>query len=119
MKSRLIKFIEDIIGNRKTGLVSISTESGRSVLLKFSLGVLIHSYSRNVDIREVIKFINESDRVKFDIAPIPVEEGIEILSSNLLLKLLQPEKHLEQEADTRQKERKGHEFATAVVQKPA
>ena len=41
--------------------------------------------------------------MKFDIAPILVEEGIEILSSTLLLKLLQLGKHLEQEADTRQR----------------
>ena len=101
-KSRFIAFIEDIIGNSRTGLVSISTESGRSILLKFALGVLIHSYSRNVDIRDFLKVVNESDRIKFEITPIPVEQGTEILSGTQLLQLLQPEYRLEKEAITPQ-----------------
>jgi hypothetical protein len=101
-KGSFIAFIEDIIGKRKTGLVSIATETGRSILLKFSLGVLIHSYSRNIDIRDFLKVVNESGHIKFDIAPIPVEEGTEILSGTQLLHLLQPEYSLEKQANTSQ-----------------
>lgn len=88
-KSQFIAFIQDVIHNRKTGLVSILTESKRSVLLKFSQGILIHSYSRTRDIGDVIQVINESERIKFDIAPIPVEKGTEILPGKILLQLLQ------------------------------
>lgn len=99
-KSSFIAFIEDIIGNRETGLVSIATDTGRSILLKFSLGVLIHSYSRNIDIRDFLKVLNECDRIKFDLTPIPVERGTEILSGAQLLKLLQPEDSLEKQVFT-------------------
>ena len=88
-KNQFIAFIEDVIENRKTGLVSILTEHKRSILLKFSQGILIHSYSRSRDIGDVIQVINESARIKFDIAPIPVEEGNEILPGTILLQLLQ------------------------------
>lgn len=96
-KSQFIAFIKDIILSKKTGLVSILTESKRSVLLKFSQGVLIHSYSRSKDIGDVIQIINESDRIKFDIAPIPAEKGNEILPGKILLQLLQTGSNVEAE----------------------
>ncbi len=88
-KTRFIAFIKDILQTRKTGLVSVLTESKRSVLLKFSQGVLIHAYSRSRDIGDVIQVINESDRIKFSIVPIPAESGIEVMPGKILLQLLQ------------------------------
>ncbi|MCP4431139.1 MAG: hypothetical protein GY806_09195 [Gammaproteobacteria bacterium] len=99
-KSQFIAFIKDVIQNRKTGLVSILTESKRSVLLKFSRGVLIHSYSRSRDIGDVIQVINESERIKFDIATIPAEEGTEVLPGKILLQLLQSGNSVEAETQS-------------------
>lgn len=87
-KNQFIAFIDDVIQSKKSGLVSILTDSNRSVLLKFSNGLLIHSYSRSRDIGDVIQIINESSRIKFDIAPIPPESGDEILPGKILLQLL-------------------------------
>ena len=98
-KDRFISFIKDVIRNRETGLVSILTESERSIVLKFSQGVLIHSYSRIRDIVEVIKLISESNRIKFDLTPIPAENGTEILPGTLLLELLETGVGLETETD--------------------
>lgn len=88
-KTSFIAFIKDIIQTGKTGLVSVLTESKRSVLLKFSKGVLIHVYSRSRDIGDVVQVINESNRIKFSMVPIPPENGIEIMPGKILLQLLQ------------------------------
>lgn len=101
-KDQFIAFIEDVFRNRKTGLVSILTESERSIVLKFSQGVLIHSYSRIRDIVEVIKLISQSSRIKFDLTPIPAETGTEIMPGTLLLELLQTGDGLESETDLAQ-----------------
>lgn len=88
-KSNFIAFLKGVIRNRETGLISILTESKRSVLLKFSEGVLIHAYSRSRDMGDVVQVINESDRIKFDMVPIPPENGTEIMPGKILLQLLQ------------------------------
>lgn len=88
-KKRFIAFIKDVIGTKQTGLVSILTDSKRSVLLKFSQGVLIHAYSRTRDIGDVIQVINETDLIKFDIVPIPPEDGVELMPGEVLMQLLE------------------------------
>lgn len=88
-KSQFIAFVEGVIQNKETGLLSVLTESKRSVLLKFSQGVLIHAYSRSRDIGDVIQVINESERIKFGLVPIPPEDGVEVMPGHILLQLLQ------------------------------
>lgn len=88
-KKYFIAFIESVIRNKETGLISILTDSKRSILLKFSEGILIHAYGRSRDLGDVVQVINESDQMKFDLVPIPPENGAEIMPGEIFLQLLQ------------------------------
>ena len=87
-KDYLVGLIKGVIQKKETGLLSILTDTKRSVLLKFSEGVLIHSYCRTRDIGDVIQVINESSLVKFNLVQIPPESGIEVMPGDVLLQLL-------------------------------
>jgi len=87
-KDHLVVLIKGIIQKKETGLLSILTDTKRSVLLKFSEGVLIHSYSRTRDIGDVVQVINESSLVKFNLVQIPPESGSEVMPGDVLLQLL-------------------------------
>jgi hypothetical protein len=88
-KDNLVALIKGVIQKKETGLLSILTDTKRSVLLKFSEGVLIHSYCRTRDIGDVVQVINESALVKFNLVPIPPESGIEVMPGGVLLQLLE------------------------------
>jgi hypothetical protein len=87
-KDHLVVLIKDVIQKKETGLLSILTDTKRSVLLKFSDGILIHSYCRTRDIGDVVQVINESSLVKFNLVQIPPESGIEVMPGDVLLQLL-------------------------------
>ena len=87
-KDHLVVLIKGVIQKKETGLLSILTDTKRSVLLKFSEGILIHSYCRTRDIGDVIQVINESTLVKFNLVQIPPESGIEVMPGDVLLQLL-------------------------------
>lgn len=88
-KNQLVVLIKGVIQNKETGLLSILTDTKRSVLLKFSEGILIHSYSRTRDIGDVVQVINESTLVKFNLVQIPPESGSEVMPGDVLLQLLE------------------------------
>lgn len=88
-KIQLIELIKKVIDEQDTGLISILTDSNRSVLLKFSEGKLIHSYCRTRDVGEVIQVINEAFSVKFSMVPIPLEAGFEVMPGPVFLQLLE------------------------------
>ena len=88
-KDNLVALIKSVIQKKETGLLSILTDTKRSVLLKFSDGVLIHSYCRTRDIGDVVQVINESALVKFNLVPIPPESGAEVMPGDVLLQLLE------------------------------
>ena len=88
-KARLIALIRNIASEHESGIVSILTETKRSVLLKFSAGKLIHSYSRTRDIGEVIQLLNEGHFVKFNFAAIPRESGSELMPIEAFIQFIQ------------------------------
>ena len=88
-KTQLIILIKDIVREKKTGLISILTDTNRSVLLKFSEGRIIHSYSRSRDVGDVIQVLNESQSLKLTFAQIPAENAPELIPGEVLIQLLE------------------------------
>ena len=88
-KSRLISLIKKAVSGQKTGLISVLTDTQHAVLLKFAEGKLIHSYSRGRDIGAVIQILNECFSVKFNFAPIPMENASELMPIDTFIQLME------------------------------
>jgi len=88
-KNQLISLIRKVVGAQKTGLISILTDTQHAVLLKFAEGKMIHSYSRGRDIGDVIQVLNECNFVKFNFAPIHMENAPELMPIVNFIQLLE------------------------------
>lgn len=89
-KSQLIRLIDRIINEQATGLLSVLTDTRRSVLLRFSEGKLIHSYCRTKDVGDAIHVLNDCGGVKFTFAPSSVEHKPELMPGGSFVSLLDP-----------------------------
>ena len=99
-KNQLISLIRKVVGAQKTGLISILTDTQHAVLLKFAEGKLIHSYSRGRDIGDVIQVLNECNFIKFNFAPIPMENAPELMPVVTFIQLLEAGNSYDVEPDS-------------------
>jgi hypothetical protein len=93
-KDRLIQQMRDIALHRDTGLLSIVTDTGRAVLVRFSQGTIVGAHSRSKDIGEATAILREAQSVRFSYAPSKSEgkrdDSPGLMSVGAFIELLAP-----------------------------
>lgn len=89
-KAQLFKQLNEIISTRDTGLLTILTESNRSIFLRFSQGKLTRLYCRSGEAGEAIQMLAEGSMVKFTYANAPEDEQPEFMPTDSFMQLIDP-----------------------------
>jgi len=89
-KAKLFEQLNEIIGQRETGLLTILTESNRSIFLRFSQGKLTRLHCRSGEAGEAIQMLAESAMVKFTYASAPEDSEPEFMPADSFLQLIDP-----------------------------
>lgn len=78
-KDALIRQMREIALRNDTGLLSVVTDTGRAVLVRFSKGKIVGAHSRTKDIGEAVTVLLQAQNVRFAYVPSTSEgkrEGI-------------------------------------------
>jgi len=89
-KDQLFRQLNDIIATRDTGLLTILTESNRSIFLRFSRGKLTRLYCRSGEAGEAIQMLAEGSMVKFTYANAPDDDQPEFMPTDSFMQLIDP-----------------------------
>ncbi|MGD2171042.1 MAG: hypothetical protein PVI79_08390 [Gammaproteobacteria bacterium] len=89
-KAQLFNQLKQIISTRDTGLLTILTESNRSIFLRFSRGKLTRLYCRSGEAGEAIQMLAEGSLVKFTYANAPEDEEPEFMPTDSFMQLIDP-----------------------------
>lgn len=89
-KEKLFEQLNLIIGQQETGLLTILTESNRSVFLRFSAGRLTRLHCRSGEAGEAIQMLAESAMVKYTYASAPADDEPEFMPADTFLQLIDP-----------------------------
>ena len=89
-KTQLFRQLNEIISTRDTGLLTILTESNRSIFLRFSRGKLTRLYCRSGEAGEAIQMLAEGSMVKFTYANAPEDEEPEFMPTDSFMQLIDP-----------------------------
>lgn len=84
-KQLLIDQIQQVILKQDSAFFTILTDMKRSVLLRFSIGQLIHSYCRSRDVTQAIEAINECQQLKFTRSSGQPKEAEEVMQAGAFL----------------------------------
>ena len=89
-KSQLFRQLNEIIDRQATGLLTILTESNRSIFLRFSRGRLTRLYCRSGEAGEAIQMLAEGRMVKFTYATAPEDDEPEFMPTDSFMQLIDP-----------------------------
>ena len=89
-KAILFEQLNQIIDQQETGLLTILTESNRSIFLRFSRGKLTRLHCRSGEAGEAIQILAESTMVKFTYATAPEDSEPEFMPADSFLQLIDP-----------------------------
>ncbi|NCF37973.1 MAG: hypothetical protein GWP56_16605 [Gammaproteobacteria bacterium] len=89
-KAKLFEQLTQIIDQRETGLLTILTESNRSIFLRFSQGKLTRLHCRSGEAGEAIQMLAESAMVKYTYATAPQDSEPEFMPADSFLQLIDP-----------------------------
>jgi len=89
-KAKLFEQLNEIIRQQETGLLTILTESNRSIFLRFSHGKLTRLHCRSGEAGEAIQMLAESAMVKFTYATAPEDSEPEFMPADSFLQLIDP-----------------------------
>ena len=89
-KVELFRQLNEIIATRDTGLLTILTESNRSIFLRFSQGKLTRLYCRSGEAGEAIQMLAEGSMVKFTYANAPEDDQPEFMPTDSFMQLIDP-----------------------------
>ena len=89
-KAQLFAQLNEIIATRDTGLLTILTESNRSIFLRFSQGKLTRLYCRSGEAGEAIQMLAEGSMVKFTYANAPEDDQPEFMPTDSFMQLIDP-----------------------------
>ena len=89
-KAQLFRQLNEIISTRGTGLLTILTESNRSIFLRFSRGKLTRLYCRSGEAGEAIQMLAEGSMVKFTYANAPEDDEPEFMPTDSFMQLIDP-----------------------------
>lgn len=89
-KAQLFRQLNQIISTRDTGLLTILTDSNRSIFLRFSRGRLTRLYCRSGEAGEAIQMLAEGSMVKFTYASAPEDDEPEFMPTDSFMQLIDP-----------------------------
>lgn len=87
-KQHLISQVQQAVLTQESAFFSILTDMKRSVLLRFSMGQLIHSYCRSRDVTKAIEAINECEQLKFTRSSGTLKEAPEVMRADVFLEAI-------------------------------
>jgi len=89
-KKQLFDQLNQIINQQETGLLTILTDSNRSIFLRFSQGHLTRLHCRSGEAGEAIQMLAESTMVKYTYATAPEDSEPELMPAGSFLQLIDP-----------------------------
>jgi hypothetical protein len=89
-REKLFAQLEEIIKQQGTGLLTILTDSERSVFLRFSQGRLTRLHCRSGEAGEAIQMLAESVMVKYSYTAAPEDSEAELMPTDSFLQLIDP-----------------------------
>ena len=89
-KAQLFRQLNEIIARQATGLLTILTETNRSIFLRFSRGRLTRLYCRSGEAGEAIQMLAEGRMVKFTYASAPEDDEPEFMPTDSFMQLIDP-----------------------------
>jgi hypothetical protein len=89
-KEKLFAQLDEIFSQQETGLLTILTDGGRSIFLRFSQGRLTRLHCRSGDADEAIQMLAESAMVKYSYAVAPEDSEAELMPADSFLRLIDP-----------------------------
>lgn len=89
-KADLVNAIRVVARDADTGILTILTDSRRSVLLRFSEGRLVRVHCRSRDVGDAIAVLVECDQVKYTFVPAQLENRAEVMPVDSFLRALAP-----------------------------
>lgn len=89
-KVKLFAQLNEIISRRETGLLTILTDSERSIFLRFSQGRLTRLHCRSGEAGEAIQMLAESAMVKYSYAAAPEDSEPELMPADSFMQLIDP-----------------------------
>ena len=89
-KSRLLQAIAKVSWNNDSGIITVLTDTRRSVLLRFSDGRLTQTHCRSRDLTDAVSVLNECGGVRFTFVPAQPENRPEVMPVESFLQLLAP-----------------------------
>ncbi|MGB5328357.1 MAG: hypothetical protein WBO58_09055 [Gammaproteobacteria bacterium] len=89
-KAKLFAQLNEIISRQETGLLTILTDSDRSIFLRFSQGRLTRLHCRSGEAGEAIQMLAESSMVKYSYAAAPEDSEAELMPADSFLQLIDP-----------------------------
>ena len=90
-KAKLIEQLRRINADAETGLLTILTESNRSVFLRFSNGDLTRLHCRSGEADEALQMLAESSTVGFTYASAPGDDQAELMPVDEFIRLIDPD----------------------------
>lgn len=89
-KSRLVSDILEVARRADTGILTILTDTRRSVLLRFSTGKLVQVHCRSRDVGDAIVVLVGCDKVKYTFVPAREDNRAEVMPVDVFLRALAP-----------------------------
>jgi hypothetical protein len=89
-KVKLFAQLNEIISRQETGLLTILTDSDRSIFLRFSQGRLTRLHCRSGEAGEAIQMLAESAMVKYSYAAAPEDSEPELMPADSFMQLIDP-----------------------------
>ena len=89
-RAKLFIQLQEIISLQESGLLTILTDTNRSVFLRFSQGTLTRVHCRSGEAGEAIQMLAESVMVKYSYAAAPVDDEAELMPADSFLQLIDP-----------------------------
>ena len=89
-RAKLFTQLQEIISLQESGLLTILTDTDRSIFLRFSQGRLTRVHCRSGEAGEAIQMLAESAMVKYSYAVAPVDDEPELMPADSFLQLIDP-----------------------------
>ena len=89
-KVKLFAQLNEIINRQETGLLTILTDSDRSIFLRFSQGRLTRLHCRSGEAGEAIQMLAESAMFKYSYASAPADSEPELMPADSFMLLIDP-----------------------------
>lgn len=89
-KNDLLRAIQGIASTADTGILTILTDTRRSVLLRFSHGKLVQVHCRSRDVGDAVTVINECVGLKYTFVPAQPEHRAELMPVDTFVRMLDP-----------------------------